>query len=166
VDARYAFGNFTSTRQLAEVVQTVFSSLALRHDKLYRKAHVATKTFQALRIFVNDELNEIHNGLEVARHFLKPGGKCVVISFHSLEDRIVKRHFHGIDLEAAANLSIHQHFRHRALSFDPEHIESDYMTCAWLPVSRKVTEPGEAEVTANPRSRSARLRAAVRQPDK
>ena len=66
-----------------------YISLAFKHDKLYRQAHVATKTFQALRIFVNNELNEIHNGLEVAKHFTKPGGRCAVISFHSLGKKIL-----------------------------------------------------------------------------
>ncbi|XP_012941577.1 12S rRNA N4-methylcytidine (m4C) methyltransferase [Aplysia californica] len=163
VEARYAFGNFTRTEQLARVVKSVFNSKAFRHDKLYRQAHVATKTFQALRIFVNNELNELHNGLEVARHFLKPGGRCVVISFHSLEDRIVKRHFHGIDVDQAANLTIHDHFRNANVSFDVDTIKQDYMSRPWRPLSRKVTEPLDEECYRNPRARSAKLRAAVKE---
>lgn len=67
-------------------------------DMLQRRAHSATKTFMAIRIFVNNELNELYNGLTMANRYLLPGGKIVVITFHSLEDRIAKRHLHGIDI--------------------------------------------------------------------
>ena len=92
---------------------------AFRHDKMHRQAHIATKTFQALRIFVNNELNEIHAGLLVAAHFLRRGsGVCAALAFHSLEDRIIKRHFHGLDLDAAGNQSVKDHFRNASVSFD------------------------------------------------
>ncbi|KAJ3593442.1 hypothetical protein NHX12_005777, partial [Muraenolepis orangiensis] len=68
----------TRTQQLASVVA----------DKLERPSHVATKTFQALRIFVNDELNELHAGLRAARTLLRPGGRLCALTFHSLEDRL------------------------------------------------------------------------------
>lgn len=60
---------------------------------LGRPTHLATKTFMALRIFVNDELNELNHALTVGRRLLRPGGRLAVLSFHSLEDRLVKRHF-------------------------------------------------------------------------
>lgn len=140
---------------------TLFSGV-YRLDKLSHHAHVATKSFQALRIFVNNELNEINNGLEVARHYLKPQGRCVVISFHSLEDRIVKRHFLDIDINTDPNLSIHDHFRNANMSFDIKTIQEDFMVKVWQPLSRKITEPSSDECLRNPRSRSAKLRAALK----
>ncbi|XP_013065509.2 12S rRNA N4-methylcytidine methyltransferase-like isoform X2 [Biomphalaria glabrata] len=162
VEARYAYGKFTHTKQLAEVVQNVFNSDVFRQDKLSRPAHLATKTFQALRIFVNDELNEINNGLHIARHYLKSNGRCVVISFHSLEDRIVKRHFHDIDMDQESNITLHHHFRNTNLTFDMDVVKNDYLKKLWEPVSRKVLEPTEEEIQSNARSRSAKLRAAIK----
>ncbi|BFZ05141.1 hypothetical protein BsWGS_08180 [Bradybaena similaris] len=162
VEARYTFGKFSRTKQLADVILSAFNSGVYRLDKLSHQAHVATKSFQALRIFVNNELNEINNGLEVARHYLKPQGRCVVISFHSLEDRIVKRHFLDIDINADPNLSIHDHFRNANMSFDIKTIQEDFMAKVWQPLSRKVTEPSSDECLRNPRSRSAKLRAAIK----
>ncbi|KAG7275551.1 hypothetical protein CRUP_013455 [Coryphaenoides rupestris] len=85
------------TQQLASVVAGSFPGTALyaRRDKLERPSHVATKTFQALRIFVNDELNELHAGLRAAQTLLRPGGRLCVLTFHSLEDRLVKRFLSG-----------------------------------------------------------------------
>lgn len=90
----------TRTQQLASVVAGSFPSAVVyaRKDRLHRPAHVATKTFQALRIFVNDELNELHAGLRAAQAALRPGGRLCIITFHSLEDRLVKRFLQGEDL--------------------------------------------------------------------
>ncbi|XP_062595760.1 probable methyltransferase-like protein 15 homolog [Saccostrea cucullata] len=166
VEARYVMGKITTTKQLAEVIENVFEEKILR-DKLNRKSHVATRTFQALRIFVNNELNEINNGLEVAYHYLKPGGVCVGISFHSLEDRIFKRHFHGIEMDEAKNLSVKQKsrmMRDHHQKYDKELIKI-ILKKRWIPVSKKVTTPEEEEVLENPRSRSAKLRAAIKSAD-
>ena len=76
---------FERTGQLADLVSRV---LGRRHDDA---KHPATRTFQALRLYVNDELGELERGLEAAERILKPGGRLAVVSFHSLEDRIVKR---------------------------------------------------------------------------
>ena len=138
-----------------------YYSRSARQDKLRRHAHVGTKTFQALRIFVNNELNELHNGLEIAYQLLKTGGICVAISFHSLEDRIVKRHFHGIDIDAKENMTIRDHFRSNKTTHSKEVLDV-FMHKKWDPVYNSIKCPSEEEVQSNPRSRSAKLRAAVK----
>jgi len=112
--------------------------------------HPATRTFQALRLFVNDELGQLTKGLASAEQLLRPGGRLVVVAFHSLEDRIVKiflaeRSAHG----ARSTTSRH---RPPTVSVAPTF---------QLLTPRPVT-PGEAEIRANPRARSAKLRAAER----
>ena len=109
--------------------------------------HPATRTFQALRIFVNDELGEIANGLAAAEQILKPSGRLVVIAFHSLEDRIVKTF-------------LTEHSRAPATS---RHLP---VAAAAAPTFRVLTRrpetPDETEIAANARARSAKLRAAER----
>ena len=90
---------FESTRQLAELIER----LSPRHGK---KAHPATKVFQALRIAVNDEIGSLKRGLEAAVTVLKPGGRLAVITFHSLEDRMVK------DFWARVDARLHVHRQH------------------------------------------------------
>ncbi|XP_046379687.2 probable methyltransferase-like protein 15 homolog isoform X1 [Haliotis rufescens] len=160
VDTRYAFGNITRTRQLADIVASVFQG-DLRRDKMMRHSHVATKTFQALRIFVNDELNELNNGLELAHRFLKPGGVCVALSFHSLEDRIVKRHFHGIDMDLPLNMNYRDHLRNPSVLHERKDVV-DLLKKRWLPSSKKVCVPTYTDCLDNPRARSAKLRAAAK----
>ncbi|KAL8565335.1 hypothetical protein ACOMHN_029030 [Nucella lapillus] len=160
VEARYAFGNIMRTRQLAQIVDTVFEG-SHKRDKLQRHAHPATRVFQALRIFVNNELNELHNGLELAWRYLRPGGRCVIIAFHSLEDRIVKRHFHGIEMDAQANMTLGDHHRNSAVIHPMQEV-ADLLEKRWRALSKKVLTPSLDEIAANPRSRSAKLRAAVK----
>ena len=137
------------------------SRSAHRQDKLMRHSHVATKTFQALRIFVNNEMNELHNGLEIAHHLLRPDtGVCVAISFHSLEDRVVKRHFQGIDMDARCNMSIVDQNRSSA-KFYGEDVIQRVMQRRWETV-RRMVQPQPEDVEENPRARSAKLRAAVK----
>ncbi|XP_048463015.1 probable methyltransferase-like protein 15 isoform X1 [Rhincodon typus] len=155
----------TRTQQLASIVAGAFPAAAMYacKDLLQRPAHVATKTFQALRIFVNDELNELYKGLKTAQKFLKPQGRLVVLTFHSLEDRIVKRFLHGIDISEEPNQSARQKIRQGLRrqeedgSFHPEQT-----TLKWSHTQKKVLTPGLEEVHENPRGRSAKLRAAIK----
>jgi 16S rRNA (cytosine1402-N4)-methyltransferase len=130
---------FETTRQLAGLLE----QLAPRRGK---RAHPATKIFQALRIAVNDEMGSLKLGLEAAMKILKPGGRLAVITFHSLEDRVVK------DFGRA---------RARDYTFTggvdvPELRVPRAPELKW--VTHKAIKPGETEVTENPRSRSAQLR--------
>ena len=132
----------TRTLQLAEIVRS-----ALPRPKP-GQVDPATRTFQAIRIEVNDELGELRGGLAAAERVLRPGGILAVVSFHSLEDRIVKRFM----LER----SDHAPRPSRHLPDAPRPAPSFE-----IPRRRPAT-PGEAETRDNPRARSARLRVAVR----
>jgi 16S rRNA (cytosine1402-N4)-methyltransferase len=113
-----------------------------------QKSDPATRTFQAIRIHLNAELDELYEGLEAAERALRPGGRLAVVTFHSLEDRIVKRFFRERSGGSPAGS------RHRPLVVDPN-----------APTFEKVAKPvapTERELAANPRARSARLRSAVR----
>jgi 16S rRNA (cytosine1402-N4)-methyltransferase len=130
------------TAQLADVVSKALGPAALRHP-----IHPATRTFQALRIHVNDELGELERGLEAAERALKAGGRVVVVAFHSLEDRIVKRFFTERGKPAPAGS------RHA-----PQTSPSRQQT--FRLITPKPRMPTETETAQNPRARSARLRAA------
>lgn len=86
IEARYLFKSLQTTHELAQLIEST-CGLSARTDKLQRPSHVATKTFQALRILVNDELNELDFAVRFAHRALKIGGKLVAITFHSLENR-------------------------------------------------------------------------------
>jgi len=121
-----------TTAQLAVVISAAARPMKLGQHK-YDRIHPATRTFQAVRIFVNRELDDLRALLEVAPQVLKPGGRLVVISFHSLEDRIVKD----------------------AMREDAKLGQSRLLT-------KKPVTPSEEEIDRNPRARSAKLRAAER----
>ena len=108
------------------------------------RIHPATRTFQALRMVVNDELTSIERGLEGALKVLKPGGRLAVISFHSLEDRIVKQTFRRHE---GREISLYE---------GGSEWRGDFPRVTR--VTRKPVEAGEQERTANPRARSAKLR--------
>ena len=118
------------TTELAQVVTRAIPSRAALHH-----IHPATRTFQALRLAVNRELECLESLLAQALGVLKPGGRVVVLSFHSLEDRMVKRAFQAWQHQGRAQI-----------------------------LTRKVVRPSEEEMRTNPRSRSAKLRAAERTP--
>jgi len=113
-----------------------------------QKSDPATRTFQAIRIHLNAELEELEEGLEAAERALKPGGRLAVVTFHSLEDRIVKRFFRERSGATPAGS------RHRPEIMDP--VEPTFERVA------KPVAASERELAANPRARSARLRSAVR----
>ena len=132
-----------TTARLAEIVRSV-----LPPDRSGN--HPATRSFQALRIRVNDELAEIGRALAQAAELLAPGGRLVVVSFHSLEDRIVKRFM----TEASGRTPApSRHSPGGQIARPPAHFRL---------LTPKALRPGEAETTGNPRSRSARLRAMER----
>jgi len=134
----------TRTAELAEIVSKTLGPAAARQP-----IHPATRTFQALRIHVNDELGELATALEAATRALKPQGRLAIVSFHSLEDRIVK-HFLSEHSTAAPRASRHAPETRQASA-------SLYRLLASRPQS-----PGDGEIANNPRARSAKLRAAER----
>jgi 16S rRNA (cytosine1402-N4)-methyltransferase len=133
----------TTTAQLAAIVAEAQGPAALRHA-----IHPATRTFQALRIHVNDELGELERGLEAAQRILKPAGRLAVVSFHSLEDRIVKQ------------------FMLRETGATPHASRHLPQTAAAAPhfklITRHPQTPTPREIADNPRARSAKLRVAER----
>ncbi len=132
----------TTTLQLAGIV-----SKCLPRPKP-GQSHPATRTFQALRIAVNDEYGELYAGLSAAERALKPGGLLAVVTFHSVEDRMVKRFFQARAGEAA-----------NANRYAPE---AAIVDAAFTLVTRKAVGPDEQELAENPRARSAKLRVARR----
>jgi 16S rRNA (cytosine1402-N4)-methyltransferase len=130
---------FETTRQLAELIERL-------SPRGGRKAHPATKVFQALRMAVNDELGSLRRGLAAAVPLLKPGGRLAVITFHSLEDRTVKEfgREQTRDYTFTGPVDV------------PEWRQQRTPVLAW--VSRKAIMPGAGEIAENPRARSAQLR--------
>jgi 16S rRNA (cytosine1402-N4)-methyltransferase len=130
-----------TTRDLAQAVEAAIPRKAWPRD-----INVATRTFQGLRIAVNDELGEIEAGLKAALKTLKPGGRMATISFHSLEDRLVKSFFNVESKDCIC---------------PPQ---QPVCTCGHRAtlriITRRPVRPSEEEVEGNPRARSARLRVA------
>ncbi|HYH93555.1 MAG TPA: 16S rRNA (cytosine(1402)-N(4))-methyltransferase RsmH [Candidatus Saccharimonadales bacterium] len=143
VDARR-----TAPVATAEELAALVERVAPPNPRQPRRTHPATRVFQALRIAVNEELEALQTGLAAAIDLLRPGGRLVVLSYHSLEDRIVKRFFAA---------------ERRGCVCPPE---LPVCVCGQNPRLRLVTRPSitptPEEIAANPRARSARLRAAER----
>ncbi|XP_042693158.1 12S rRNA N4-methylcytidine (m4C) methyltransferase isoform X2 [Centrocercus urophasianus] len=158
----------TRTQQLASIVAGAFPASALyaRKDLLQRPTHIATKTFQGLRIFVNDELHELITGLKTAEKFLKPGGRLAALSFHSLEDRIIKRFLHGIGMTEKYNLGSRQKIRRALKNCSKEEDTQEFphgkSNSKWTFIQKKVLTPQAKDILTNPRARSAKLRAAIK----
>jgi 16S rRNA (cytosine1402-N4)-methyltransferase len=138
----------TAPIQTAEELAALIELVVPVNPRFRRRTHPATRVFQALRIAVNEELDALQDGLAAAVDLLRPGGRLVVLSYHSLEDRIVKRFLAA---------------ERRGCVCPPV---APVCVCGKTPRLRLVTSPSltptEAEIDANPRARSARLRAAER----
>ena len=161
-DILYEFGEERASRRIAKAIVAARADApietTLRLAEIVRSVlppdrsgnHPATRSFQALRIRVNDELGEIERALAQAAELLAPGGRLVVVSFHSLEDRIVKRFMtHATGRTPAPS-------RHSPSSLAAR-AEPDFRL-----LTHKALRPGDTETTQNPRARSARLRAMER----
>lgn len=162
-DVLYQLGEEKRSRQIARAIvrqrETAPLATTLELARLVAKVlgprgedgkHPATRTFQALRIHVNDELGELKRALSAAERCLKPSGRLVVVTFHSLEDRIVKQFL--IQRTGRAPLGS----RHLPPSVSAERAPSFRI------VNPRALTPCQGELAANPRSRSAKLRAAIR----
>ncbi|MCP4936884.1 MAG: 16S rRNA (cytosine(1402)-N(4))-methyltransferase RsmH [bacterium] len=135
----------TTTLQLADLVTSVIGR------RPGAAKHPATRSFQALRIYVNRELEELARGLAAIEQLLSPGGRAVIVSFHSLEDRIVKQFFN--------NRAIPKSRPSRHL---PDSEEDDQFKPSFTLVNKRTITPSREEQSENPRARSSRLRAATR----
>jgi 16S rRNA (cytosine1402-N4)-methyltransferase len=160
-DILYNFGEERASRRIAKAivrarteapVATTAALARIVESCLPRpkpgQSHPATRSFQALRIAVNAEFQELLRGLEAAERALRPGGRLAVVTFHSMEDRVVKRF-----LQQAAG---------QAGTANRHAPETEVQAARFRLLSRRAIDPDDAEVAANPRARSARLRAAER----
>jgi len=141
IDKRRTAQPFTRTLDLANAIETLVG----RNPKV--PIHPATRVFQALRVYVNDELGELARALLAAERILKPGGRLVVVTFHSLEDRMVKRYF--ADRAGGSAGSRHLPETHVRLP-------------SFTPAVKGAVGPTAEEEERNPRARSAKLRASIR----
>lgn len=155
IEARYTFRNLKTTHELAELVQQEVGEI--RHDKLGKFQHCATKTFQAIRILVNNELNELNYGIVLAGSYLKINGRLITISFHSLEDTIVKRHISGNITDYVAN-QLPLKYANYGKFYESDEIKRVTET-PWKMLHKHILVPKPEEVNENPRSRSAKFRA-------
>ncbi len=140
----------TTTLDLAQVIKDA-------HPRWEKHKHPATRCFQALRIFINRELDHLRTALEACVSVLRPGGRVVVISFHSLEDRIVKRFFRG-SLEPASLASGAKRRQHKMPPRGLPQLTDSKVSL--LRTIGKAIRPGDAEISLNPRSRSSVMRVA------
>ena len=140
-----AEATLVTTLDLATLISRVVPFAEQRKSKI----HCATRTFQALRIAVNGELDQLARFLDAFPDLLAPGGRCAVISFHSLEDRLVKQRFRDLAWTSSLPPALAAQVGERTEA-----------VCE--PITRKAVVAGEAETAGNPRARSARLRACER----
>ena len=147
--------NIVKHRKINEITNTSdLVKIIEKSKKIYSKnINPCTKTFQALRIFVNKEITELINGIIKATKKLKPGGKIIIVSFHSLEDRIIKYFFSNF----------------LKVNLDPQDIYlrgKKTMTALFDEYKNQVLRPSKKELEQNYRSRSAKLRFAIRSDNK
>lgn len=135
-------GAITRTVQLADILERALGRRG--------KTHPATKVFQALRIFINDELGELYQALQAAEHQLAPNGRLIVVTFHSLEDKIVKSFLR----DRAGEVEGGSRYAPVVERLGPEP--------SFALLKRSVTKPSKGEVKDNARSRSAKMRVAIR----
>jgi len=160
-DILYHYGEERAARRIARAIararevepfQTTLQLVEVIEKQLPRpkpgQSHPATRSFQAIRIAVNDEFGQLAAGLEAAERALKPGGQLAVVTFHSLEDRVVKRFFQLASSEGGGGS---RYAPEREVEVPRFHLPS-----------KKAIGPDEAELAENPRARSARLRVAIR----
>ena len=124
-----------------------------KRKNYFNKINPSTKTFQALRIFVNKEISELITGIILATKFLKPGGKILIVSFHSIEDKIVKYFFNSFSEKQS-----------RPSRYQPE--QKNKNCILFKEYSNKVIKPSKEEIAKNKASRSAKLRFAIRSNNK
>ena len=139
IESERRFRRFETTRQLAELIERI-------SPRRGKRAHPATRVFQALRMAVNDEIGSLRRGLEAAMKILKRGGRLTVITFHSIEARVVKE----FGRERSRDYVV------KGESDVPELREPAAPELKW--VSRRAVQPSPDEIAANPRARSAQLR--------
>ena len=140
-----AKGKINTTDELVKIIKK-------SKRKNFKKIDLSTKTFQAIRIFVNQEISELIEGIINATKVLKPGGKLIVISFHSIEDKIVKFYFKNYSKNHS-----------RSNKYLPEKINSLHLFDEY---KNKIIRATSKEIKRNPRSRSAKLRVAIRSANK
>lgn len=142
----------TTTGKLAHIIEKALPTN--KKDKI----HPATRSFQGIRIFVNDELGELERALVSAEKLLKTGGRLVVVTFHSLEERIVKKFFRE---KAGLTPKSSRHSIEANLPILPNKQTTE--SASFKLIDKKAIKPSEEEIEANPRARSARLRWGIKQ---
>ena len=160
-DILYLYGEERASRRIARAItraraeariETTFQLVEIVEKCLPRpkpgQAHPATRSFQAIRIAVNDEFGELVAGLEAAERALKPGGQLAVVTFHSIEDRMVKRFLQAKSGGGGRGSRHAPEIQKNTAEFEVRH--------------RKAIGPDDQELAENPRSRSAKLRVAIR----
>jgi 16S rRNA (cytosine1402-N4)-methyltransferase len=160
-DILYLFGEERASRRIARAIVAARAVAPIRTTAELSEivarclprpkpgqSHPATRSFQAIRIAVNGEFSELAEGLMAAERALKPGGKLAVVTFHSLEDRVVKRF-----------LQLRSGEEPQANRYAPANLTE---APRFIPVTRRAVAPDEAELAENPRARSAKLRVALR----
>lgn len=149
VKTREEIGEIKTSKELADLILKI---IPYRKNNLKVSIHPATKTFQAIRIHINKEFDHLVLALQKIVRFLKPGGKMFVVSFHSLEDRIVKNFFSYMEKSFDFDLELKKHFK---IAFqDEKSFFQNYKFSSF----KKIIEPDHSEIKENIRSRSAKMR--------